>query len=145
MSRTPAAEELVLFNRSWYNRAGVERVMNFCTDAEYESFLIEVVPFEHMLIGSGIQIMKYYLGISKKEQKKRLEDRQNDPLKRWKNSPIDAVAVKHWARYTEARDVMFCANFNPAVAMDRRSRRRQTCRASQRHSRFDYSFGMSGD
>ena len=91
----PAAQEMVLFNRSWYNRAGVERVMGFCTDAEYESFLSEVVPFEHMLIGAGIQIMKYYLDISKKEQKRRLQDRRENPLTQWKISPIDEVAVKH--------------------------------------------------
>ena len=91
----PAAQELVLFNRSWYNRAGVERVMGFCTGPEYNSFLTDVVPFEHMLIGAGIQIMKYYLDISKKEQKRRLHDRRHDPLKQWKTSPIDEVALKH--------------------------------------------------
>jgi polyphosphate kinase 2 len=109
----PAAQELVLFNRSWYNRAGVERVMKFCTKREYESFLEEVLPFEHMLIGSGIQIMKYYFDISKKEQKKRLRDRRNDPLKQWKTSPIDAVAVKHWEAYTEARDLMMARTTSP--------------------------------
>ena len=109
----PAAQELVLFNRSWYNRAGVERVMEFCTDAEYESFLQDVLPFEHMLIGSGIQIMKYYLDISKKEQKKRLRDRRRDPLKQWKSSPIDEVALKHWDAYTEARDLMLARTSSP--------------------------------
>jgi len=108
----PAAQELVLFNRSWYNRAGVERVMGFCTDVEYESFLNDVVPFEHMLIGAGIQIMKYYLDISKKEQKKRLYDRRHDPLKQWKRSPIDEVALKYWEQYTEARDRMFTRTSN---------------------------------
>ena len=103
----PAAQELVLFNRSWYNRAGVEWVMNFCTEEEYERFLTDVVPFEHLLIGSGIQIMKYYLDIGKKGQKKRLKDRRNDPLTQWKTSPIDAVAVKHWVQYSVARDRMF--------------------------------------
>lgn len=109
----PASQEVVLFNRSWYNRAGVERVMGFCTDSEYESFLQEVVPFEHMLIGSGIQILKYYFDISKKEQKKRLQNREDDPLKQWKVSPIDAVAVKHWDSYTEARDRMFARTSSP--------------------------------
>ncbi len=84
-TRLPAAQELILFNRSWYNRAGVERVMKFCTDQEYERFMEDVLPFEHMLIGSGIQIMKYYLDITKKEQKRRLKDRRHDPLKQWKN------------------------------------------------------------
>jgi polyphosphate kinase 2 len=102
----PAAQESALFNRSWYNRAGVERVMEFCTDREYESFLEEVIPFEHMLIGSGIQIVKYYLDIGKKEQKKRLQARRDDPLKQWKTSAIDDVAIKHFEAYTEARDRM---------------------------------------
>ena len=109
----PAAQEMVLFNRSWYSRAGVERVMEFCTEAEYESFLREVLPFEHMLIGSGIQILKYYLDISKKEQKKRLRNRRDDPLKHWKVSPIDDVAVKHWEAYTQARDQMFARTSSP--------------------------------
>ena len=105
----PATQEMILFNRSWYNRAGVEHVMKFCTTDEYEHFLSEVLPFEHMLIGSGIQIMKYYLDISKKEQKARLMDRKKNPLKRWKTSPIDAVAIKHWDRYSKARDKMLAA------------------------------------
>lgn len=109
----PAAQEMVLLNRSWYNRAGVERVMGFCTDDEYEGFLTEVVPFEHMLIGSGIQIMKYYLDISKKEQKARLQDRQHDPLKQWKTSPIDEVAVKHWQAYSDARNHMLARTSTP--------------------------------
>ena len=109
----PAAHELALLNRSWYNRAGVERVMKFCTDREYESFVQEVLPFEHMLIGAGIQIRKYYLDITKKVQKRRLQDRQDDPLKQWKTSPIDDVAVKHWERYTEARDQMFARTSSP--------------------------------
>ena len=109
----PPAQELVLFNRSWYNRAGVERVMGFCTESEYESFLEEVIPFEHILIGAGIQIMKYYLDISKKEQKKRLRDRRRDPLKQWKTSPIDEVALGHWDAYTEARDLMLARTSSP--------------------------------
>jgi polyphosphate kinase 2 len=109
----PSAQELVLFNRSWYNRAGVEPVMGFCTDAEYESFLTEVVPFENMLIGADVQIMKYYLDISKKEQRKRLRDRRDNPLTQWKMSSIDAVAVRHWARYTDARDRMFARTSSP--------------------------------
>ena len=109
----PAAQQMVLFNRSWYNRAGVERVMGFCTDAEYESFLNEVLPFEHMLIAAGMQIMKYYLDITKKEQKKRLRDRRVDPLTQWKTSRIDEVAVKHWRDYTEARDQMLARTSSP--------------------------------
>jgi polyphosphate kinase 2 len=105
----PSAQEMILFNRSWYNRAGVEHVMGFCTDQEYEDFLGAALPFERMLIGAGVQIMKYYLDISKGEQKTRLRDRKTDPLKQWKTSPIDAVALKHWKNYTVARDRMLAA------------------------------------
>jgi polyphosphate kinase 2 len=107
VAHLPAAQEMVLFNRSWYNRAGVERVMEFCTESEYQSFIDTVLPFEHMLIGAGIQILKYYLDISKKEQKKRLQARRDDPLKQWKVSPIDRVALEHWDAYSDARDKMF--------------------------------------
>jgi polyphosphate kinase len=109
----PAAQELVLFNRSWYNRAGVERVMGFCTERQAESFLDDVIPFEQMLIGSGIQIVKYYLDITKKEQKQRLRDRRHDPLKQWKTSPIDKAALKYWDAYTEARDIMLARTSTP--------------------------------
>lgn len=103
----PAAQEFVLFNRSWYNRAGVERVMGFCSDAQYEEFMAEVVDFEGMLLRSGLHFFKIYLDISKKEQKKRLADREKDPLKQWKESPIDQKALKHWDDYSQARNVMF--------------------------------------
>jgi polyphosphate kinase 2 len=109
----PSAHEMALFNRSWYNRAGVEHVMKFCTAREYEAFLREVLPFEHMLIGSGIQIMKYYLDIGQEEQKARLRDRRTDPLKRWKTSPIDDVAVEHWKQYSRARDRMLAETSSP--------------------------------
>ncbi|MBA4208656.1 MAG: polyphosphate kinase 2 [Parvibaculum sp.] len=102
----PAAQELVIFNRSWYNRAGVERVMGFCTDEEYERFVGAVPHFEQMLVDSGIVLMKYYLDISRGEQKKRLADRRKNPLKQWKISPIDKVALKHWSDYSHARDAM---------------------------------------
>ena len=113
VSYLPASKELVLFNRSWYNRAGVERVMKFCTKREYERFMEDVLPFEHMLIGAGIQILKYYLDIGKKEQRQRLRDRRHDPLKQWKTSPIDEVALKHWDHYTEARDQMLARTSSP--------------------------------
>ncbi|RTL41081.1 MAG: polyphosphate kinase 2 [Burkholderiales bacterium] len=102
----PVAEELVLFNRSWYNRAGVERVMGFCTSAQLEEFMLSVPRFEEMIVGSGIKLLKYYLDVSKSEQKRRLEERLRDPLKQWKSSPIDAVAVKNWKAYSQARDEM---------------------------------------
>jgi polyphosphate kinase 2 len=103
----PAGGEFVLFNRSWYNRAGVEYVMGFCRDGEYETFLEEAPQFEAMLVRSGIKLVKYYLDISKEEQKERLADRRADPLKQWKISPIDAAAIKKWKEYSEARDAMF--------------------------------------
>lgn len=102
----PADQEIVLFNRSWYNRAGVERVMGFCTDAQLEAFFPAVAPFEKMLIDDGMQILKYYLDISRKEQRRRLEDRRTDPLKQWKTSPVDEVALENWDKYTQARNDM---------------------------------------
>jgi polyphosphate kinase 2 len=102
----PADGEIVLFNRSWYNRAGVERVMGFASDDQIEAFYDNVGAFEKMLVGDGIQILKYYLDISKPEQARRLADRDEDPLKQWKKSPIDAVALKKWDDYTAARDDM---------------------------------------
>lgn len=107
VAHLPSSEEIVLMNRSWYNRAGVERVMGFCSDAEYEEFMESVITFEQMLVKSGIQIIKYYLDISKEEQKERLDQRRIDPLKQWKISPIDKVALEHWNDYTNARDEMF--------------------------------------
>jgi len=102
----PVAEELVLFNRSWYNRAGVEPVMGFCTRAQHQEFMRSVPKFEEMLVNSGIQLLKYYLDIGKAEQSRRLAERARDPLKAWKRSPIDAVATKHWKDYSAARDSM---------------------------------------
>ena len=111
----PAAGEFVLFNRSWYNRAGVEKVMGFCSEKQYKSFFKEVALFEEMLVDSGIIIMKYYLDIGKDEQKHRLKDREKNPLKQWKISPIDLVAQKHWKDYSEARDEMLLkTNFKHA-------------------------------
>ena len=108
----PSTQEMVLMNRSWYNRAGVERVMGYCSGAEYEDFLNSVLPFEHTLVSTGIQLFKYYLDISKDEQKRRLRDRRIDPLKQWKISPIDKVAIKHWDDYSAARNKMFARTHN---------------------------------
>jgi len=107
IAQLPAAQELVLFNRSWYNRAGVERVMGFCTDEEYEEFMPAVVDLEALLMRSGIKVVKYYLDISHDEQKKRLKSRRNSPLKQWKISPIDRDANKLWDDYSRARNAMF--------------------------------------
>lgn len=113
VSHLPASQEMVLFNRSWYNRAGVERVMGFCSDEEYEAFMHTVPAFEQMLIDNGIQLFKYYLDISRAEQKRRLADRHKDPLKQWKVSPIDDQAVKRWDDYSEARNMMFARTHSP--------------------------------
>ena len=102
----PASGEIVLFDRSWYNRAGVERVMGFCSRAETEAFLETVPRFEAMLTHDGITVLKYYLDITKGEQKRRLADRRKDPLKQWKLSPIDARAPRLWKDYSDARDRM---------------------------------------
>jgi len=103
----PAAQEIVLFNRSWYNRAGVEPVMNFCTPQQHEEFLDAAPRFEQLLVNSGTFLIKYYLDISRKEQARRLKERRKDPLKQWKISPVDEAAQAHWRDYSEARDSMF--------------------------------------
>ena len=111
----PVSGEFVIFNRSWYNRLGVEKVMGFCTQKEYKSFFKQVELFEDGLIEAGFIIIKYYLDISKKEQAKRLKDRRKDPLKQWKISPIDKVALKHWKDYSEARnEILLKTNFKEA-------------------------------
>lgn len=102
----PAAQEIVLFNRSWYNRAGVEFVMKFCTALEREAFLEAAPGFERMLVQSGIVLLKYYLDIRREEQARRLRDRRRDPLKQWKISPVDEAAQGHWLDYSRSRDTM---------------------------------------
>lgn len=102
----PAAGELVIFNRSWYNRAGVERVMGFATQAEQAQFFQDVPRVEAMLVENGIRLVKLWLDVSREEQARRLDDRRSDPLKALKISPLDAVAQKKWDEYTLARDEM---------------------------------------
>lgn len=111
----PAAGEVVIMNRSWYNRGGVEPVMGFCTEEEHKEFLRDVVPLEHMLADSGMIIIKLWLDISKKEQAKRLEERRTDPLKSLKISPLDAVAQEKWEAYSAARNQMLSASHNPVT------------------------------
>lgn len=103
----PAAGEMVLFDRSWYNRAGVERVMNFCTTEEYEEFLRSCPEFERMLIRSGITLIKYWFSVSDDEQEDRFKARLKDPTKRWKLSPMDLKARSKWVEYSKAKDIMF--------------------------------------
>jgi polyphosphate kinase 2 len=105
----PAAGELVLFDRSWYNRAGVEKVMGFCTPAEYRRFLKQAPVFERMLVDDGIILLKYWLSVDQREQEARFAERAADPLKRWKLSPIDLQARTKYEDYGRARDVMFRA------------------------------------
>src|SRR5918994_5062042 len=103
----PAAGEMVLFDRSWYNRAGVERVMGFCTEEEYQEFLRAVPLFEEMLIRSNIKLIKYWFSVSDEEQERRFQDRLSDPSKHWKLSPMDLEARRRWVDYSRAKDVMF--------------------------------------
>ncbi len=106
VSHLPAAGEIVLFDRSWYNRAGVERVMGFCTDDQYEEFFRTVPEFERMLVRSGIQLVKYWFSISDEEQHLRFLGRIHDPLKQWKLSPMDLESRRRWEEYTKAKEVM---------------------------------------
>lgn len=103
----PAAGEMVLFDRSWYNRAGVERVMGFCTEDEYQEFMRSCPEFERMLIRSGIILIKYWFSVSDDEQEKRFQSRIKEPTKRWKLSPMDLESRARWVEYSEAKDMMF--------------------------------------
>ena len=103
----PAAGEIVLFDRSWYNRAGVERVMGFCTEAEYLEFMHSCPEFERMLVRSGIILIKYWFSVSDEEQERRFQARIGDPTKRWKLSPMDLESRRRWVDYSKAKDEMF--------------------------------------
>lgn len=103
----PAGGEMVLFDRSWYNRAGVERVMGFCTDEEYREFLRSCPEFERMLVRSGIQLLKYWFSVSDEEQERRFQARIHDPTKQWKLSPMDLESRSRWIEYSKAKDEMF--------------------------------------
>ena len=103
----PTAGEMVLFDRSWYNRAGVERVMGFCTDAEYQEFMRSCPEFERMLVRSGLLLIKYWFSVSDEEQERRFQARIHIPTKRWKLSPMDIESRKRWVQYSKAKDEMF--------------------------------------
>jgi polyphosphate kinase 2 len=107
VAHLPAAGEMVLFDRSWYNRAGVERVMGFCTDEEYREFLRSCPEFERMLMRSGITLIKYWFSVSDEEQERRFQARITDPTKRWKLSPMDLESRSRWIEYSRAKDEMF--------------------------------------
>ncbi len=107
VAQLPAGGEMVLFDRSWYNRAGVERVMGFCTEEEYQEFLRSCPEFERMLIRSGIILIKYWFSVSDEEQERRFQSRLDDPTRRWKLSPMDLESRSHWVEYSKAKDEMF--------------------------------------
>src|SRR5262245_1177397 len=113
VAHLPAAGEMVLFDRSWYNRAGVERVMDFCSDEQYEEFFRTVPEFEKMLIRSGIQLVKYWFSITDEEQEFRFKCRMHDPLKQWKLSPMDLESRRRWEDYTHAKEVMIERTHTP--------------------------------
>jgi polyphosphate kinase len=128
----PAAGEIALFDRSWYNRAGVERVMGFCTEAQYREFFVSCPEFERMLVRSGILLLKYWFSVSDEEQEKRFHDRAKDPIKRWKLSPIDLQSRDRWVDYSKAKDEMFSHTNIPeapwfTVAADDKKRARLNC------------------
>ena len=107
VSHLPAAGEIVLFDRSWYNRAGVERVMGFCTEVEYQEFMRSCPEFERMLVRSGVQLVKYWFSVSDEEQERRFQARVQDPMRRWKLSPMDLESRARWAAYSRSKDEMF--------------------------------------
>ena len=115
VEKLPTKGEIVIFDRSWYNRAGVERVMGFCTDQEYVRFLHQAPIFEQMLVEDGIILRKYWFSVSDEEQIKRFESRRNDPLRRWKLSPMDLQSITRWEDYSRAKDAMFIHTDTPTA------------------------------
>ena len=132
VAHLPGAGEMVLFDRSWYNRAGVERVMGFCSDEQYEEFFRSVPEFEKMLLRSGIKLIKYWFSISDEEQQIRFLGRIHDPLKQWKLSPMDMESRRRWEEYTKAKEVMFERTHTPespwwVVQADDKKKARLNC------------------
>jgi polyphosphate kinase 2 len=132
VAHLPAAGEIVLFDRSWYNRAGVEHVMGFCTPAEYREFLRSCPEFERMLVRDGILLRKYWFSVSDEEQEKRFQQRSRDPLRRWKLSDMDLESRAHWVDYSRAKDEMFLHTHTPeapwfTVEADDKRRARLNC------------------
>lgn len=111
----PAAGEIVILDRSWYNRAGVERVMGFCTEQEYHRFLRQAPDFERMLVEDGIRLIKYWFSVSDEEQEARFRSRAEDPMRRWKLSPMDVESITRWEDYSRAKDAMFAATDLPGA------------------------------
>jgi len=128
----PSAGEIVIFDRSWYNRAGVDRVLGFCTDAEYWEFLTSCPEFERMLVRSGIVLLKYWLSVNDEEQERRFRDRAADPTRRWKLSPVDLISREKWVEFSKAKDIMLEHTDIPEarwyqVDSDDKSRARLNC------------------
>ena len=134
IAHLPAAGEIVIFDRSWYNRAGVEHVMGFCTEEQYKNFLKVCPAFENTIVSSGIQLLKYWLDVSEKEQHKRFLARIKDPSKRWKLSPMDLESHRRWYDFSRARDAMLAATDTTVapwyiVPSDDKKRARLNCMA----------------
>ncbi|RMF65973.1 MAG: polyphosphate kinase 2 [Cyanobacteria bacterium J069] len=132
VAHLPAAGEIVCFDRSWYNRAGVEHVMGFCTDAEYQEFMRSCPEFERMLVRSGIILLKYWFSVSDDEQERRFQSRTLDPARRWKLSPMDLESRDRWVKYSQAKDTMFAHTNIPeapwfTVEADDKKRARLNC------------------
>ena len=149
VSYLPSAGEMVLFDRSWYNRAGVEPVMGFCTEEEHKEFLREVPEFEKMIVNSGIIFIKFYFSVSKKEQAKRFDKRINDPLKQYKISPVDTEAQKLWDKYTIAKYSMLLSTNTPyaewtVIKSDNKRKARINC-IKHILSHVDYPDKISND
>lgn len=138
----PSAGEIVLFDRSWYNRAGVERVMNFCSDEEYETFMAQAPAFEKMLVDSGVHLTKFWFSVSRAEQRTRFAIRQLDPVRRWKLSPMDLASLDRWEEYTAAKDEMFARTDkkHSAWIIIRSNDKKRARLNAMRHflSQFDY-------
>lgn len=138
----PNPGELVFFDRSWYNRAVVEPVMDFCTKEQYDQFMVQVPEFEHLLYEDNLKIIKFWFSISKEEQKKRFDSRLDNPLKRWKFSPVDMEGQKLWDKYTHFKEEMFTkthTNFSPWIIVQANDKKRARLE-SMRYvlSQFDY-------
>ncbi|MEN9232356.1 MAG: hypothetical protein Q6L68_15770, partial [Thermostichus sp. DG02_5_bins_236] len=132
VAHLPAAGEIVIFDRSWYNRAGVEKVMGFCTEEEYQEFMRSCPEFERMLVRSDIILLKYWFSVGDEEQERRFQKRVNDPLKRWKLSPIDLESRNRWVEYSQAKDMMLAHTNIPeapwfTVEADDKRRARLNC------------------
>ncbi len=132
VAQLPSAGEMILFDRSWYNRAGVERVMGFCTEEEYREFMRACPEFERMLVRSGIILIKYWFSVSDEEQERRFQSRLQDPTRRWKLSPMDVESRSRWVEYSKAKDEMFAHTDTPeapwwVVEADSKKRARLNC------------------